>query len=69
MAKKMKLVLPDHTEVSMKDLEDIKLQAIGEWQEAEKAINKAEIRRQEAESVIRGCISRIRLLRILEENQ
>ena len=62
----MNLVLPDHTEVSLADLERMKTTAIEEWRKADKALARADSRKRKAEEFLRGCTSRMRLLRILE---
>lgn len=64
----MKLVLPNHTEVSIAELEEFRDRAIDEWRKAEKAQRRAQSRMRDAESVLSSCVSRIRLLRILENN-
>jgi hypothetical protein len=61
----MKLVLPNRREVSIKDLKKAREIAIEKYYKAEKSINKATIIKQEAEDIIQGCDSRIRLLTLM----
>ena len=61
----MKLVLPDHTEIDIEGLEQLRRDAIGGWQKADKTEQRALLRKRNCEGVVRGCAERIRLLRIL----
>ena len=65
----MKLVLPDHTQVSIEDLERLQDKAVSEWRKADKAMKHATNRMAASENVVRGCRVRIRLLRILESEE
>ena len=65
MAKKKASIVIDHQEYTVEDLEKMKDEAVTEWRKADKAVNRAESRMRRAEETIRGCVSRIRLLKML----
>lgn len=65
----MKLVLPDHTEVSVDDLRQIRTDAVAEWRKAERKQTLATNRMAYCESIVLGCISRMRLLKILNRTE
>jgi hypothetical protein len=63
--KKIKLVLPNHTETDEDQLMKVRNFAIEKYRKAEESINRAEITRRQAEDIVRACNSRIRLLKLL----
>ena len=65
--KKVELILPDHTKVTMEDLEKMRGKASQEWYRADATVQKYQSRKLNLEKVIDGCTGRIRLLKILSK--
>ena len=63
----MKLVLPNFKEYSIKDFKEARDIAVEEYYKAQKRIDKAIIVQRQAEDIIEGCNSRIRLLTLMSK--